>query len=179
MSADISVTSQDQQQRYSTKVLSLEALSAVLAERKAAGKTVVLCHGVFDLVHPGHIRHLQLARREGDVLVVTVTPDIHVNKGPGRPAFHQSLRAETLAALECVDYVAINAWPTAEETIRNLQPDVYVKGSEYVDPEQDITGKILDEERAIVGVGGRIHFTHDITFSSSSLINQHFSEFAP
>lgn len=161
------------------KVLPLAELAKVLARKKAQGKTIVHCHGVFDVVHPGHIRHFKLARREGDLLVVTLTPDGYVNKGPGRPFFNQHLRAESLAALECVDYVAINEWPTAVETITLLQPDVYVKGREYATPAQDLTGKIVEEEAAIRAVGGRIHFTDDITFSSSQLINDYFTIFPP
>ncbi len=159
------------------KIKSIESLAGTISERKAEGKRVVHCHGVFDLVHPGHIRHLEAAKREGDLLVVTVTPDRYVNKGPGRPIFSQQLRAETLAALQCVDYVAINEWPTAEQTIQRLRPDIYVKGSDYANRDDDPTGKIYEEEAAIVSVGGRIHFTDDITFSSSSLINNYLGVF--
>jgi rfaE bifunctional protein nucleotidyltransferase chain/domain len=162
-----------------SKIKSPVELAETISRLKAQGRCIVHCHGVFDLVHPGHIRHLEAAKREGDVLVVTVTLDEYVNKGPGRPIFNQHLRAETLAALQCVDYVAINDWPTAVETIRLLRPDVYVKGSEYAQRESDLTGKIYDEEQAILSVGGRIHFTGDITFSSSHLINTHFRIFPP
>lgn len=161
------------------KVKPLAELAKVTSRLKAQGKQIVHCHGVFDLLHPGHIRHLKAAKQEGDVLVVTVTQDQYANKGPGRPVFHQQLRAESLAALQCVDYVAINEWPTAVETIRLLQPNVYVKGEEYADASRDVTGKITDEEAAIRSVGGRIYFTHDITFSSSQLINDHLQIFPP
>ena len=107
----------------------------------------------------------------GDTLVVTVTQDHHVNKGPNRPAFTEHLRAESLAALDSVDYVAINQWPTAVETIKLLKPHFYVKGSDYKDSKDDITGKINDEAEAVQSIGGEIRFTEDITFSSSHLIN--------
>ena len=161
------------------KIQPIRELSRVLAREKNRGKTVVLCHGVFDLVHLGHIRHLEAAKREGDVLVVTITPDEHVNKGPGHPVFNQRLRAETLAALQNVDFVAVNEWPTSIETIRLLRPDVYVKGSEYAQADGDLTGAIRDEEQAVLSVGGRIHFTDEITFSSSHLLNAHFNRFPP
>jgi rfaE bifunctional protein nucleotidyltransferase chain/domain len=161
-----------------SKVVSLEELAEVVATRKAAGESVVHCHGVFDLIHPGHIRHLELARAEGDVLVVTVTPDHLVNKGPGRPVFNERLRAETLAAMACVDYVAVNRWPTAVEAIELLRPDIYVKGDEYERPENDLTGKIGEEEAAVVAAGGRLHYTHDVTFSSSHLLNAHFAVYS-
>jgi rfaE bifunctional protein nucleotidyltransferase chain/domain len=158
----------------SQKVLSLAELATKVGALRDAGKTVVQCHGVFDLLHPGHIRHFEAARGYGDVLVVTVTPDHFVHKGPGRPAFNQRLRAESIAALGCVDYVAINAWPTAAETIKMLRPDVYCKGSDYQNAEQDVTRGIVAEEQAVREVGGRIEFTSDITFSSTELINQFY-----
>ena len=161
------------------KIVSLARLSELVAQLKAEGKQVVHCHGVFDLVHPGHIRHFEQAKQAGDALIVTVTPDPYVNKGPGRPFFHQHLRAESVAALQCVDYVAINEWPTAVKTIHLLRPDVYAKGKEYAVAENDVTGKIQEEEQAVLAVGGRIHFTDDITFSSSQLINDAFTIFPP
>src|SRR5579871_5569630 len=106
----------------------------LLAQRESArlqGKTVVHCHGSFDIVHPGHIQHLQFARSLGDVLVVSVSADTHVNKGVDRPLIPDDLRASSLAALECVDYVHINSHATAVELLEALRPDVYVKGREY------------------------------------------------
>ncbi|OGK79587.1 MAG: hypothetical protein A2X53_06380 [Candidatus Rokubacteria bacterium GWA2_70_23] len=156
------------------KIKSVDDLAADLDALRAQGKRVVQCHGVFDLLHPGHIRHFEAARAEGDVLVVTVTPDRFVNKGPGRPVFNQRLRAESIAALQSVDYVAIDEWPTAVEAIRRLKPAVYVKGSDYADAGDDLTGKIVEERQAVEAHGGRIHFTAEITFSSSGLLNVHF-----
>jgi rfaE bifunctional protein kinase chain/domain/rfaE bifunctional protein nucleotidyltransferase chain/domain len=161
------------------KIKSIDELVQTIVAQKAAGRRVVHCHGVFDLLHPGHFRHLMAARREGDVLVVTITADHHVHKGPGRPAFNHHLRAETLAAIEYVDFVAINDAPTAIDLIKRLRPDVYVKGSDYAHPQSDPTGMISEEEHAVHAVGGRIHFTDEIAFSSSALINSHFDVFAP
>lgn len=107
----------------------------------------------------------------GDILVVTVTSDIYVDKGPNRPLFEQNLRAESIAALECVDYVAINKWPTAEETLRLLQPDIYVKGQEF-EKLKDKTGKIQREAEVVKEVGAKLQFTHEIVFSSTALINK-------
>jgi cytidyltransferase-like protein len=161
-----------------SKIVSLDELASVIAEHREQGRRVVHCHGVFDLLHPGHIRHFEAARQEGEVLVVTLTPDRHVDKGPGRPVFNERLRLESIAALESVDHVALNAWPTAVETIHLLRPDVYAKGQEYRSRERDLTA-IGDEERAILEEGGRIHFTADVTFSSSQLLNAHFDVFSP
>jgi bifunctional ADP-heptose synthase (sugar kinase/adenylyltransferase) len=115
----------------------------------------------------------------GDVLVVTLTTDAYVNKGPHRPAFPEQLRAEVLAGLECVDFVAINPHPTAVEAIRVIRPDVYVKGPDYADKSQDVTGKIHEEEEAVKQIGGKIAFTTGAVFSSTALINQHMSTLPP
>jgi rfaE bifunctional protein nucleotidyltransferase chain/domain len=157
------------------KILELKELAEVLKTLKKKGKKVVHCHGCFDLLHIGHIKHLEAAKKLGGLLLVTVTPDRFVNKGPGRPVFDEQLRAEALAALDCVDFVAINKWPTAVRTIRLLRPDVYVKGSEYRNTASDVTGKIIDETAAVKKIRGRIAYTDDITFSSSGLINKHMS----
>ncbi|MFC1986958.1 PfkB family carbohydrate kinase [Chloroflexota bacterium] len=163
--------------QISDKIKDIKELAKIIASLKGDNKKVVQCHGVFDLLHIGHIRHFEQAKKFGDTLVVTVTPDKYVNKGPHRPAFNESLRAEAIAALDCVDYVAINKWPTAVETIKLLKPDIYAKGVDYKDARKDYTGKIVDEEAAIKSVGGRIAFTDDITFSSSSLINKYLPVF--
>jgi len=157
------------------KIKSLDEAAESIAEWRANGKTVVHCHGVFDLLHIGHLRHLQAARKLGDALVVTITPDHFVNKGPGRPAFTESLRVEALAMLEGVDLVTVNRWPNAVETIKFLKPNLYVKGADYRDADKDVTGGIVLEQAAVESVGGKIAFTDDITFSSSNLINRHFS----
>lgn len=157
------------------KIVSLEELGQITAKLKKQGKTIAQCHGCFDLLHPGHIKHFESAKAAADVLVVTLTPDRFVNKGPGRPVFNEKLRMESIAALEAVDYVALNNWPTAIETVKIVKPDLYVKGQDYKDSKQDITGNIAKEEDAVRSVGGRIYFTEDITFSSSSLLNAHFS----
>lgn len=161
------------------KIHTLEDLGAIVAQQKHAGRRVVLCHGTFDLLHTGHIRHLQSARELGDVLVVTVTGDRHVRKGPGRPVFGEDLRAENLAALACVDHVAINQADTALNVIHLLQPTLYVKGSDYVDAASDLTGNIALEVAAVREHGGDVHFTDEITFSSTSLLNNHFDVFSP
>lgn len=159
------------------KIRDLDSLAAVLAEGRT-GKKVVQCHGVFDLMHIGHIRHFQEARKLGDVLVVTVTPDRFVNKGPHRPVFTEALRAEAIASLDCVDYVAINKWPTAVEALGLLKPDFYAKGSDYRNAESDHTGGITRERLAVEAGGGTLVFTDEITFSSSTLLNQHMPVFS-
>ena len=140
-------------------------------ESRSPDKKVVLCHGVFDLLHPGHIAHLIEAKNLGDVLVVTVTDDQHVNKGPTRPVQSAPARAIILAALKMVDYVAISEFPNALEVINLVKPDIYVKGPDYALASTDITGNILKERLAVESYGGKIHFTSAPSISSSKLIN--------
>jgi len=158
------------------KIHSLADLEAILDRRRAEGARVVHCHGVFDLLHIGHVRHFEQAKKLGDVLVVTLTPDRFVNKGIGRPAFTETLRAEFLANLVSIDYVAINEWPTAVDTIHRLKPNIFVKGSEFKNL-QDTIGHVSKEGDAVRAVGGEIAFTEDIVYSSSALINQYMSQY--
>src|SRR5947209_19428209 len=99
------------------KVRTVEELAVISQRLRQSGQVIVQAHGTFDLLHLGHVRHLERARALGDVLVVTVTADDFVNKGPSRPAFLEVLRAEMLAALQCVDWVAINRSPDAVRAI--------------------------------------------------------------
>lgn len=161
------------------KLKTVDQLAAISREAREAGRTVVQAHGTFDLLHVGHLRHLRAARREGDMLIVTLTADVHVNKGPGRPVFSEQMRAEMLAALECVAYVGIHHAPLGVEAIEAIRPSVYVKGKEYEKAEEDVTGGIVEERRAVEAHGGRMVFTDDVTFSSSNLINRHLSVFDP
>ena len=155
------------------KIKKLNQLSEIISTLKSSGKKIVHCHGVFDLLHIGHIKHFNEARTFGDILIVSITPDEFVNKGPGRPAFSSSLRMEALASLESIDYVFTNQWQTAEETIKIVKPDIYCKGPDYKNHSNDITGKISYEEASVKSVGGKIVYTDDITFSSSSLLNKY------
>ena len=111
-----------------TKILSLIKIQVILKNAQLNGLKIVHAHGVFDLLHIGHIRHLEQAKELGDILVVTITPDRFVNKGPHRPVFTEKMRAHSLAALESVDYVGVTENPTTVETIKLLKPDIFVKG---------------------------------------------------
>ena len=123
------------------KYFNIDELVLKVEEEKSLNRSIVHCHGVFDLLHIGHIKYFEEAKTLGDTLIVTLTPDVFVNKGPNRPAFNETLRAEAIAALAVVDYVAINTWPTAIETIRLLKPDIYVKGADYTNLTEDITDR--------------------------------------
>ena len=154
------------------KIKTLEELQQITNKLKSKGKKIVHCHGVFDLLHIGHVNHFISSKLNGDVLIVTITPDKFVNKGPNRPAFNQNIRSEVIAALECVDYVAINEWPVATKTIKKIKPNYYCKGQDYKDSSKDLTGKIREEEKAIKLVGGELIITNEPMHSSSELINK-------
>lgn len=159
------------------KIVSLEDFKNIIPPLKKQGKIVVHCHGVFDLVHPGHIKHFYSAKKAGDILVVTITADKFVKRGPGRPIFTHSIRTETLSALEVVDYVAVVHGPTADEAITAIRPHLYAKGPDYKNQAEDITGKISEEETLVKKMGGKLLITEDVTFSSSKLINDHIESY--
>ena len=150
------------------KLVPVEMLAQRLRERRAVGGRIVQCHGCFDIVHPGHVRYLQFARSLGDVLVVSLTGDAQVSKGPDRPYIPQELRAENLAALEFVDFVVIDPNPTAVELLEMLRPDVYVKGREYAGSSDP---RFRRETEIVERHGGRVVFhSGDVVFSSTRLI---------
>jgi rfaE bifunctional protein nucleotidyltransferase chain/domain len=165
--------------KTASKILTVAEIAAQTRKFRAGGLVVVQAHGTFDLLHLGHVRHLEAARALGDVLVVTITADRFVNKGPGRPVFTETLRAEMLAALHFVTYVAISEASDAISAIKAIRPDVYAKGSDYQNPDGDVTGKITLERNTVEAYGGSIQFTDEITFSSTELINRHFNLFEP
>ena len=155
------------------KITSIENLKKIILNLKSKKKKIVLCHGVFDLLHIGHIKHFNEARKYGDILVVTLTSDTYVDKGPKRPAFNEKLRLEAIAALNIVDYVALNSSPTAISAIKKIKPNIYCKGPDYKDHKNDISGQIKNEIKELKKFGGKIIYTRDITFSSTNLINRH------
>ncbi len=161
-----------------TKVLEFTEAPPFLESLREQGKRIVQCHGTFDLVHPGHIYHLEEAKSLGDVLVVTITGESHVNKGPGRPYFNDHLRSKALTALECVDYVVVIPYKAAVEAIECVRPHIYCKGKEYEDPSGDPTGNINDDVVAVERCGGEVRYIGSVVYSSTKLLNRHFDTFA-
>ena len=157
------------------KIDSLEDLANLCESLRENGNRIVLCHGVFDLFHIGHLRHFQTAKKHGDILIVSLTGDAYVNKGPGRPVFPSELRSELLASLDIIDYVAVVEDHSANPIIEAVKPHFYVKGGEYSNAASDITGKITVEIQLVEGFGGKVVYTDEITFSSSNLLNSHFN----
>jgi rfaE bifunctional protein nucleotidyltransferase chain/domain len=150
-------------------VLTIEQAAAAARIARESGEVVVMCHGCFDIIHPGHIRHLQFAAALGDRLLVTITGDDAVRKGQGRPLIGEQQRAANLAALSCVDLVAIDPNPTAVANLRLLRPDIYVKGHEY---EGSRHPGFLAEKAVVEAYGGRVVLSPgDVVFSSTALID--------
>ena len=147
------------------KIVSTNDLEKIITKLKSKGKKVVLCHGVFDLLHIGHIKHFKEAKKLGDVLIVTVTQDKYVNKGPNRPIFPINTRMESIAALKDIDYVAPNIYPNAIQLIKMIKPNIYCKGKDYKNYTLDVTNQIKKEANAIKSVGGRIVYTVTELFS--------------
>ena len=155
---------------YRRKIKTTIELQQIIYEHKHLfNRTIIMCHGTFDLVHPGHIRHLMYAKSKADILIVSLTGDAFVGKADYRPFVPAELRAMNLAALEVVDYVLTDDSPTSVDNIKLLKPDFFAKGYEY----HDIPSNTQDEINALESYGGQIIFTPgDITYSSSEFINQ-------
>jgi rfaE bifunctional protein kinase chain/domain len=149
---------------------SLEELKMISSKLRKKGKKIVHCHGVFDLLHLGHIRHFEKSKSLGDVLIVSITHHDFVNKSPNQPYFSTIQRIEMLNSIEVIDYVCVNKNFDATELINLIKPSFYCKGADYKIFSEDITGKINDETKAVESVGGEFIVTDEISFSSSKLL---------
>lgn len=138
-------------------------------------KKIGLCHGVFDLLHLGHIKHFNEAKKISDILIVSVTEDKFVSKGPGRPAFNQLQRMEALSNLRSIDYVVLSNEPSAINILKKIRPDFYFKGPDYKQLGKDITKKIFNEKKEVEKYGGRLVITKSKKYSSSNLINDNLN----
>jgi len=163
----------------SQKIKPPDELARIVAKLKEEGKKVVLCHGVFELIHPGHLYHFEAARKEGDILIVSVTADEFVNKGPGRPIFPAAVRTEALANLEIVDFVTINSDFSAIELLKKIKPNIYFKGQEYESALKDPSRNLYKEAEAVRSVGGEIKFSYTPAFSSTNFLKNHFDIYPP
>lgn len=162
----------DNRADYRRKIKTRDELLAIIGPRPRA-KSVIMCHGTFDVVHPGHVRHLMYAREKADLLVASLTCDAHITKANFRPFVPEQLRAMNLAALEIVDYVIIDSNPTPLENLTCLQPDYFAKGYEYF--KDGLHPKTQEEVEVIESYGGEIIFTPgDVVYSSSA-----FTDLAP
>jgi rfaE bifunctional protein kinase chain/domain len=153
---------------YRRKIKTRDEVLQIIGPRPRS-KSVIMCHGTFDIVHPGHIRHLLYARDKADILIASLTCDAHIKKANFRPFVPEQLRTMNLAALEMVDYVIVDYNPTPLENLQYLQPDYFAKGYEY--SHQGIHPKTQEEMAVLDSYGGEIIFTPgDIVYSSSTII---------
>jgi rfaE bifunctional protein nucleotidyltransferase chain/domain len=157
------------------KIITLDEAADIVLDLKRQGKRIVLAPGCFDFFHVGHLHHLKQARSFGDILIISLTPDCYVGKGPGRPVYSQDYRAELLAALEIVDYVCLNKWPHQGPTVRQINPDVFVVGKEYRLEGSDMLSN-LEERQAADELGVTVAFTDDRIFSSTEIIQKYFGD---
>lgn len=153
---------------FNRKLKSAAELREILGPPPRENKAI-MCHGTFDLVHPGHIRHLIYAKSKAPILIVSITTDLHIDKGNHRPFVPQELRAMNLAALEVVDYVVVDPNATPIENLKIIQPDYFAKGYEY--NQGGLHPKTREELETIETYGGELIFTPgDIVYSSSAII---------
>lgn len=155
------------------KILPFNHLILKINKFKYNRKKIGLCHGVFDLLHLGHIKHFEEAKKKCDILVVSITADKFVFKGPGRPRFNEKERMSAIASLQIVDYVVISESESAAENIKLIKPHYYFKGSDYQNNKNDYTKKIYQEIKTLKKVKGKIVYTKAKKFSSSELLKKY------
>ena len=153
------------------KVLFLNDLISKVESLRKEGKTIVQSHGIFDLVHPGIIKHLDEAKEQGDILIVTVIKDKDVRRGPGRPIFPENFRLETVASLEQVDFVCLVDEEIPFDCVKIIKPDIFAKGRAYKEFGTKIYDDIFDEQKEFYFEKSRIYETRGFSFSSSEIIN--------
>ena len=161
--------------KMTLKLITPKKLQTIIANKRLK---VVLCSGVFDLLHLGHIYYFREAKSKGDILIVSLTTDKFVKKGPGRPIFKFNQRAEALSALEDIDFIIENNNRNTVDNIISIKPDIYFKGPDYKTFKDDVTGNIKKESDSVKRFGGKILFSKSETFSSSNLINTYFNFFS-
>ena len=154
----------------SKKIIKFDKAKNLMSTLKKNGKKVGLCHGGFDLLHPGHIKHFEAAKKICDILIVSITSDRYVSarKDTGRPIFTDKLRAYSIASLEFVDYVVISDFKRATEPIKQLKPSYYVKGPDFI---HKTTPGITEERQAIKDAGGEIKYTKEPVLSTTKIID--------
>ncbi len=166
----MSIETEKPEEFDSDKIISIKQASLMCEEEKSKGKTVGMCHGGFDLLHPGHIKHFQSAKTLCDILIASVTSDRFVSsrKGSGRPIFDEKLRAYSIASLESVNYVVISDFEKAIPIIMEIKPSFYIKGPDFINK---TTPGITAEREAIKSVGGEMKYTKDVKLGTTEIID--------
>ena len=159
------------------KILNTEQLKYFIKKRNIKKKNVILCHGVFDVLHMGHINYFNFAKKinsdKKNFLIISVTSDRYVQKGFGRPYFNHNLRMKFLSELNIVDAVILNDNNGSADILKSIKPGYYVKGPDYKNLKADKTKKIFLEKKAVEKFGGKLVFANTQKFSSSSIINNY------
>ena len=153
--------------RSAAKIISIPLAAQLAAQARAAGATVGLCHGCFDVLHAGHVYHFDQAARRVDLLVASITPARYVGKDEGRPIFDDEARLAVVGALAAVDFVLLNDAPTSADLIRRLRPHVYFKGADYGDGTDP---RLAEELAALREAGGEFVVTDGRVFDSSTRV---------
>jgi rfaE bifunctional protein nucleotidyltransferase chain/domain len=152
-------------------------LGKKLSKLRFKNKKIGICHGVFDILHPGHISYFNEAKKKVDFLIVSLTTDRFIRKGPGRPFFNVKQRKKSLESLSCIDYVLESDFETAVEIINFVKPNFYIKGPDYKNINQDISKNLKKEILAVKKINGKFITTNSEVFSSSNVINSSFGVF--
>jgi rfaE bifunctional protein kinase chain/domain len=154
---------------FNKKIIDFDQAARIFKKIKL-NKKIIHCHGVFDLVHPGHIRHLSYCKSKADVLVVSITPDKFIKKGIYRPLVPEKIRANNLSVIELVDYVIIDKFKYPYNVINKIKPNYFAKGNEYFNTKNPLTEK---EKQTLKKFGGKMLYTPgDFVLSSTKLINE-------
>ncbi len=153
------------------KLFSSKDLSKITQKFKKEKKKVALLHGVFDILHIGHISYFEEIKKYSQVLIISVTDDEYVNKGPGRPMFKIKERIKMLSKIDLVDYITVSESETAEKIIREIKPNFYAKGQDYKNKKNDLSKNIYKEISAIKSVGGKFITSNTPMHSSTKIIN--------
>ncbi|HAW49435.1 TPA: hypothetical protein DCX16_00560, partial [bacterium] len=154
------------------KIKTIDEVIDIVEKLKKEGKKTVLSLGIFDVIHPGVITHLRLAKNQGDILIASVIKNKDVKRGPSRPIFDEGLRAENVASIEYVDYVCLVDDNPPFECLKVIKPDIFAKGKDYKDRPEEISAILKYKEDAIKIAGCKVHFTSGTTISSTHIINQ-------
>lgn len=158
--------------QHQKKLIDLVIAADIVKNMQLKGLQVGLCHGCFDVFHLGHLRHFASAKSQCDFLVVSLTPDRFINKGPDRPVFPVEQRSELIAGLSYPDLVVVNQWDSAIELLKLLKPNVFFKGQEYENNPNLINPSFLKEVDVIRSLGGLVKFTYEQTNSSTDVIRR-------
>jgi rfaE bifunctional protein nucleotidyltransferase chain/domain len=160
------------QTSHSEKIKSLGELAIIVEALKADGRVVVQAHGCFDLVHPGHLYHFEQAKKLGNILIVSTVEDRFFQKGPGRPIFNETTRAQWLAALAIVDYVVFCGDVGPYEVIRTIKPHFYVKGERSLPLLENPQSGLSEDKRVCESAGTEMRFTQELPIHSTPLFEK-------